>query len=163
MAEDVGEFDDVVGLVVEGLGEKVTEVMGEDFPRFDAGLFTEGFHLGVELTTLPKSQYDFALKHPSDPDRRDQWLRGYIPPVFKKNGIALSLSEEEINRCKVEYVVAGAHWSFGLHQSRKGAIKSYQDQQMFIAQQSYVDIIAHPWWIYMGRYVKKRHTDRPLV
>lgn len=63
---------------------------------------TEGFHLGVELTTLPKSQYDFALKHPSDPDRRDQWLRGYIPPVFKKNGIALSLSEEEINRCKVE-------------------------------------------------------------
>ena len=49
MAEDVGEFDDVVGLVVEGLGEKVAEVVGEDFPRFDAGLFTEGFHLGPNL------------------------------------------------------------------------------------------------------------------
>lgn len=124
---------------------------------------TEGFHLGVELTTLPKSQYDFALKHPSDPDRRDKWLHGYIPPIFKKSGIALSLSEEEIERCRVEYVVAGAHWSFGLHQSRKGAIKNYQAQQMFIAQQSYVDIIAHPWWIYMGRFVKKRHTNRALV
>ena len=49
MAEDVSEFDDVVGLAVEGLGEKVTEVMGEDFPRFDAGLFTKGFHLGPNL------------------------------------------------------------------------------------------------------------------
>ena len=49
MAEDVGEFDHVVGLVIEGLGEKVTEVMGEDFPRFDAGLFAEGFHLGPDL------------------------------------------------------------------------------------------------------------------
>lgn len=115
---------------------------------------TEGFHLGVELTTIPKSQYDFALKHPSDPDRREKWLLGYIPPIFKKDGIALSLSEEEINRCQVEYVVAGAHWSFGLNQSRKGAVKSYHEQQLFIAEQSYVDIIAHPWWIYMGRYVK---------
>ena len=49
MAEDVGEFDDVAGLVVEGLGKKVAEVMGEDFPRFDAGLFTEGFHFGPNL------------------------------------------------------------------------------------------------------------------
>ena len=49
MAEDVGEFDDVAGLVVEGLGEEVAEVVGEDFPRFDAGLFAEGFHLGPDL------------------------------------------------------------------------------------------------------------------
>ena len=49
MAEDVGEFDHVVGLVIEGLGEKVTEVMREDFPWFDAGLLTEGFHLGPDL------------------------------------------------------------------------------------------------------------------
>ena len=52
MAEDVGELDDVAGLVVEGLGEKVTEVMGEDFPRFDAGLFAEGFHLGPDLLSI---------------------------------------------------------------------------------------------------------------
>lgn len=45
---------------------------------------TEGFHFGVELTTLPKSQYDFALKHPADPDCRKTWLLGYIPPIFKK-------------------------------------------------------------------------------
>ena len=49
VAEDVGEFDDVAGLVIEGLGEKVAEVMGEDFPRFDARLSTEGFHLGPDL------------------------------------------------------------------------------------------------------------------
>ena len=52
MAEDVSEFDDVVGLAVEGLGEKVTEVMGEDFPRFDACLFAEGFHLGPDLLSI---------------------------------------------------------------------------------------------------------------
>lgn len=113
-----------------------------------------GFHLGVELTTIPKSQYDFALNHPADPDNRKTWFRGYIPPIFKKDGIALSLSEEEIERCKVEYVVAGAHWSFSPSQTRKATIKSYQAQQMFIAQQSYVDIIAHPWWVYMGRFYK---------
>ena len=49
MAKDVCEFDDVVGLVVESLGEKVAEVVGEDFPRFDAGLLAEGFHLGPDL------------------------------------------------------------------------------------------------------------------
>lgn len=115
---------------------------------------TEGFHLGVELTTLPKSQYDFALKHPADADCRKTWLRGYIPPIFKKDGIALSLSDEELERCQVEYVVVGAHWSFALRQSRKAAIKSYREQQLFIAQQKCVDIIAHPWWIYMAIFVK---------
>ena len=49
MAEDVGEFDHIVGLVIEGLGEEVAKVVGEDFPRFDAGLFAEGFHLGPDL------------------------------------------------------------------------------------------------------------------
>ena len=49
VAEDVGELDDVAGLVVEGLGEKVAEIVGEDFPRFDAGLFAKGFHLGPDL------------------------------------------------------------------------------------------------------------------
>ena len=49
VAEDIGEFDDVVGLVVEGLGKKVAEVVGEDFPRFDASLLTKGFHLGPDL------------------------------------------------------------------------------------------------------------------
>lgn len=115
---------------------------------------TEGFHFGVELTTLPKSQYDFALKHPSDPDCQKKWLLGYVPPVFRKDGISLSLSEEDLERYQVEYVIAGAHWSFDLRQSRKAAIKSYQEQQMFIAEQKCVDIIAHPWWIYMSRFVK---------
>ena len=49
VAEDVGEFDHVVGLVVEGLGEEVAEIVGEDFPRFDAGLFAEGFHFRPDL------------------------------------------------------------------------------------------------------------------
>lgn len=115
---------------------------------------TDGFHLGVELTTLPKSQYDFALRHPSDPDNRKKYLHGYIPPIFKKDGIALSLSEEDIEKYEVEYVVAGAHWSFSPRQTRKAAIKSYHEQQMFIAQQKYVDIIAHPWWIYMAIFLK---------
>lgn len=115
---------------------------------------TEGFHFGVELTTTPKSQYDFALKHPADADDRKTWLRGYIPPIFKKDGIALSLSDEELERCEVEYVVAGAHWSFSPIQSRKAAIKSYTEQQLFIAEQKCVDIIAHPWWIYMSVFVK---------
>ena len=49
MAEDVGEFDDVAGLAVEGLGEEVAEVVGKDFPRFDAGLFAKGFHFRPDL------------------------------------------------------------------------------------------------------------------
>lgn len=115
---------------------------------------TEGLHFGVELTTLPKSQYDFALKHPCDPDDRKKWLSGYVPPIFKKDGIALSLSDEELERCGVEYVVAGAHWSFSSFQTRNAAIKSYQAQQLFIAEQKCVDIIAHPWWIYMANFIK---------
>lgn len=120
----------------------------------------EGFHFGVELTALPKSQYEFALKHPADPEDRKTWLRGYIPPVFKKDGIALSLSEEELERLGTEYVVAGAHWSFK-PLTRNTAIKDYHRQQMFIAQQPCVDIIAHPWWIYMGRYLKNGVMEGP--
>ena len=52
MAEDVGELDDVAGLVVEGLGEKVAEVVGEDFPWCDAGLFAEGFHFRPDLLSI---------------------------------------------------------------------------------------------------------------
>lgn len=58
---------------------------------------TEGFHLGVELTTLPKSQYDFALKHPSDPDRRDKWLHGYIPPILRKAALHSHCLKKKLN------------------------------------------------------------------
>lgn len=115
---------------------------------------TEDFHLGVELTTIPKSQYDFAIKHPSDPDDRKRYLHGYIPPIFKKDGISLSLPEEELERCGVEYVVVGAHFPFGANMTRKAVIRSYRQQQLFIAQQKCVDIIAHPWWVYIPMYVK---------
>lgn len=114
----------------------------------------DGFHLGVELTTIPKQQYDFALKHPADADDRKTWLRGFIPSPIGCTKPSLSLSEEELERCGVEYVVAGAHWPFTMIQTRKSVIKDYHAQQMFIAEQKCVDIIAHPWWVYIGRFYK---------
>ncbi len=43
VAEDIGEFDDVVGLVVEGLGKKVAEVVGEDFPGWTPACLQRAF------------------------------------------------------------------------------------------------------------------------
>ena len=43
VAEDVGEFDDVVGLVVESLGEKVAEVVGKDFPGWTPACLQSAF------------------------------------------------------------------------------------------------------------------------
>lgn len=49
---------------------------------------TEGFHFGVELTTLPKSQYDFALKHPADPDCRKNMAFGVYSSDFQKKTVS---------------------------------------------------------------------------
>lgn len=114
----------------------------------------EGFHFGVELTTLPLSQYNFALKHSADAENSKTWFVGYIPPIFKKDGIALSLSEQALYENKVEYVVAGAHWAFCAPLTRNMIIKNYHAQQMFLARHKSVDIIAHPWWVYYGKYLK---------
>lgn len=121
----------------------------------------EGFHFGVELSTVPKSQYEFALKHNADPENRKTWFKGYMHPIFKKEGIALSLSEEELYKYQVEYVVGGAHWAFCKSLKRDKIIRNYHDQQMYLAQNKSVDIIAHPWWVYYEMWVKNGLMEGP--
>lgn len=116
----------------------------------------DGFHFGVELTTLPLSQYVFACKNrKADCENNKTWFKGYAAPLRDK--IALSLDEETLCAYGVEYVIGGAHWAFTdfFHwPTVRNAIHSYHAQQMFLATDKRVDIIAHPWWIYQKKWEK---------
>ena len=123
----------------------------------------DGFHFGVELGTLPKYQLDFAIKNKDkvDVDNPKTYMYGCTPDIFHLTDVALPLTQEELAEYGVEYVIGGAHWSFGIPFSKKTIIKDYQRQQLFLATDERIDIIAHPWWIYVARNTNKETISYP--
>jgi hypothetical protein len=63
--------------------------------------------------------------------------------------LAIGISEEELARFGVEYVVGGTHWPMYVPFERQAIIRDYHRQNMFLACHPLVTIVAHPWW-WMG-------------
>lgn len=96
----------------------------------------QGFHLGVELITLPNSQYDFALKYPSDFDCCDKWLHGYISRCFM---LILLFSSIKINQIdlKKKFRVRIFDWaedsdSF-LYSNTESKYKNNSEMKVFVS------------------------------
>lgn len=64
---------------------------------------------------------------------------------------AVGLSGDDIQRLKVEYVIGGTHWPMYVPYTRDDIIRDYHRQNMFLASQKEIDIVAHPWW-WMGHW-----------
>jgi len=119
----------------------------------------EGFHLGVELTTISQYQHDY--------DRMNSTLEGYIErSVGDGEPIQLPLTLDELKYCGVEYTVCAVHWTMNVPREQKCIIRDYHRQQMYLATDSRVDIIGHPWWIpfsFQSDGCETRFTDFSVI
>jgi len=112
--------------------------------------YVEGMHFGVELTPIPLDYHEYSLKGNYDFSTHNEngHIPGYMEIAFHgANDLVLVLTEEQIRKNKIEYVVCAAHWVWDIPKDDKEIIKSYEQQQMLCATDSRVDIIGHPWWV----------------
>ncbi len=109
-----------------------------------------GFHLGVELTTQSKPKFDYIKAHGGS---EELWKT--CGPFEPFKGYELALTEEELRECGVEYVVAGAHWPCYAQYTREDLIKDYSLQNIYLASDKRVDIVAHPWW-FDGKWANEK-------
>jgi len=126
----------------------------------------EGFHFGVELTTVAKSQIDYAATQPFDMTTtlRAGLVPGYVKAsTGKKDALDLAMTEEEIQAYKVEYTVAAAHWLFEDKTERNAVIREWHDQQMFCATDKRVDIVGHSWWLPYNPNIKMWYNAEGMV
>ena len=97
--------------------------------------------MGVELTPIDKPQFDYIAKHGTN---EGMSYAGVKDPF---SSLELALTKEELVSYGVKYAVGGAHWRFGAsYDDKEGLIKEWHRQQMFLACDERVTILAHPWW-----------------
>lgn len=115
----------------------------------------DGFHFGLEVSCL--REYDLQRNREAGPDAHlyGVWDEGPEGPL------AVYLPEDLLERLRVEYVIGGAHWPLGAPLEREAVIRSYHRQNLHLAQQPRVDIIAHPWW-WMGAWQDEDGKYRTL-
>ncbi len=137
----------------------------------DFGL-TDHVHTPFNLPDIVKSREEFLSNAPSprfhfgvEVSCVSQWELGEIAggkhenPVYGlrtggKAGCALALgiTPEDIEKYQIEYVVGGTHWPMYVPMEREAVIRDYHRQNMFLATNPLVDIVAHPWW-WMGGWI----------
>ena len=117
----------------------------------------EGFYYGVELTVIPKSLYDYCAKHGT--------REGYtFPSNDKPCELEFMLTLEDLDKLGIMYSVAGAHSILNVELEQSKIIREWHRQQMYIATDPRVDILAHPWWfpgIKEWQDSEGRYFDKP--
>ena len=100
--------------------------------------------LGVELTPICKSEFDYISKRKS--------RVGYKYPKQTDLGIELGLSKQELIDLGVQYAIGASHWRLDVPIKSKwttdinACINEWYRQQMFLACDERVTILGHPWW-----------------
>ncbi len=118
-------------------------------------------HFGVELSPM----CDFMYRYEREQEWQDVYpvqLAGLLPEFVEGFGThdpelvrrsrqeikpyMLSLTEEQIRKMGIEYVIGAAHNVYDGSTEREGLINHFHEQMMFCATDSRVDIVGHPWW-----------------
>ena len=101
--------------------------------------------LGVELTPIEKPEFDHIAKTGT----RD----GYRPPLQSTPfEMELAVSKEELMALGVRYAIGAAHWRVDLPGAkqlppdRDACIREWHRQQLWLAADSRVTILGHPWY-----------------
>lgn len=102
--------------------------------------------LGVELTPIEKSEFDYILQTGS--------REGYKPPIQSEPyGIELAATKEALMALGVRYAVGASHWRVDIPYGRKfhteldACIREWYRQQLWLACDERVTILGHPWHI----------------
>ena len=113
----------------------------------------DGFYFGVELTTIPKSLYDYCAKHGTN--------EGYeFTSVDRDPGLEFMLTLEDMEKLGIMYSVAAAHSTFNVGSEQDKIIREWHRQQMYIVQDPRVDVLAHPWWCWRRqKWIDKELAD----
>lgn len=115
------------------------------------------FHFGVEVSAI--SQWELELIRKGGVEKTDYGIRSGGPAG---GPLAVPITEEDIERFGIEYVIGGTHWPMYVPFERDQIIRDYHRQNMFLATHQLVDIVAHPWW-WMGHWkdANGRYTAEP--
>lgn len=100
---------------------------------------------GVELTPIAKPQFDYIRLHGDD--------EGFVFPKSEQPyGIELAATKEEMIALGVRYAIGAAHWRVDVAPEERAetdlqtCIREWHRQQMFLATDSRVTVLGHPWW-----------------
>jgi histidinol phosphatase-like PHP family hydrolase len=120
---------------------------------------SEHFHFGVEVSCVSRWELDRLATQPHDSPTYGIRTGG---PCGAEP--ALALTEADIARLGIEYVIGGTHWPLYVPFERDAIIADYHRQNMFLATHPLVDIVAHPWW-WMGHWRDPdgRYTTDPWL
>lgn len=115
------------------------------------------FVLGVELTPIEKPEFDYISKTGT--------REGYIAPIQSQPyAIALAATKEELMALGVRYAIGAAHWRVDLPGAKQlppdveACIREWHRQQMWLACDSRVTVLGHPW--YNGKGLWYEDFDR---
>ena len=104
------------------------------------------FHFGAELSCVSQWELDEIAT-----GRHESPVYGLRSGGPAGAAPAIGLSEGDIARLGIEFVVGGTHWPLYVPLERDAVIRDYHRQNMFLAAHPLVDIVAHPWW-WMGHW-----------
>ncbi len=104
---------------------------------------TDNFHFGIEVSCMTLQVIELA--------KQEQEISSDWREKSNKNAeLAIALTEDDIDRLGIEYVIGGTHWPIGVPFEREALIRNYHRQNIFLANHPLVSIVAHPWWFHSG-------------
>ncbi|MHB0946163.1 MAG: PHP domain-containing protein [Sedimentisphaerales bacterium] len=112
--------------------------------EFDAVKSSSGslnFRFGIEVSSMSKWEMETMIQ--KGLGHRDFGIREGGP---YDDEAAIFLTKELVNEYDIEYVLGGVHFGLYIPFEREAVIRSYHRQNMFLANNPLVTIIAHPWW-----------------
>ena len=107
------------------------------------------FHFGVEVSCVSRWEIDELATN-----QHDRPVYGLRSGGQSGCPLAIGITEEDIAKYEIEYVVGGTHWPMYVRLERDAVIHDYHRQNMFLATHPLIDIVAHPWW-WMGHWMDK--------
>ena len=109
---------------------------------------------GVELTPIAKPEFDHIIATGGSRD-------GYEPPIQDAPyDLELAASKEDLIALGVRYAVGASHWRLDVPNwrnepdDREASIREWYRQQLWLANDSRVTILGHPWYNGKGLWYK---------
>ena len=103
------------------------------------------FHFGIEVSSVSTWEWEqIALGN---------YKRIYDDPVYglrfaqdpAGGPICIGITQEDIDKIGIEYVIGGVHWPNYTKADRESAYEDYFNQQISLIKNPLVTILAHPW------------------
>jgi len=116
------------------------------------------FHFGIEVSVMSKWEIEEIKKNKNKYENLTYGIRQGGPPW---SAPTIDINKKILKKYKIEYVIGGTHWPLYIEYERENIIKDYHRQNMFLAEDPLIDIIAHPWW-WMGKWEENgMYNEKP--